>query len=137
MSKQSKKSQIKIGDIFSAITIVEVKTSEFRKVLGKCSCGTTRFFDYVSLLNGRIKSCGCKKAEFAASTNMTKYGTTNFNQSTQGREGIKAFWNTYKDTEAYKLREQKREKTLKEKYGDIRSTSQLPEVRQKQLEVYF
>lgn len=58
--------KIIVGDKFDRLTVIAL-TDSASYVIVKCSCGlkAKKLWVY-SLLDGRVKSCGCKKAEFLA-----------------------------------------------------------------------
>lgn len=55
-------------------------------VLCECSCGNTAVIQKVTVLNGKSKSCGCKKTELFTKTLMSKYGETTSNRAHNPRE---------------------------------------------------
>lgn len=64
---RSKKSSIKIGDVFGRLTIIEIKQqktkSGHKQYLCHCSCGAEKIVQDGNLRNGHTKSCGCLKQE--------------------------------------------------------------------------
>lgn len=55
-------------------------------VLCECSCGNTAVIQKVTVLNGKSKSCGCKKTELLNQTLINRYGETTSNRASNPRE---------------------------------------------------
>lgn len=75
----SKKSQIQSGTEFGELTVI--KFINQRKIECSCNCGVKTTVDYVSLLNGGAKSCGCSSLELRKATNLRLLGVEHYSQS--------------------------------------------------------
>lgn len=62
----SKKSQIEIGDTYHFLKVIGIP--ENRSVECRCVCNKVIIVDYVALLRGDSRSCGCKSTEFRQQT---------------------------------------------------------------------
>lgn len=63
---------VKVGDVFSRLTIIEVKkTTICSKVKVKCSCGKELYVSINHLNTGHTTSCGCFHLEQTANLNKT------------------------------------------------------------------
>lgn len=68
-----KRIEVKPGDIYGQITIVEESESgsKHRKFVGKCSCGVKKEFYLDNLKKGTSGSCGCSRGR-----NSSKYSNS-------------------------------------------------------------
>lgn len=83
----SKKSKLKIGDKFNSLCFVEFV--EKRSVKCKCTCSKEVVVDYVALLKGAVKSCGCQSATLRKATNLQKIGAEHYFHSKEFKEVTK------------------------------------------------
>lgn len=65
---------IKPGEVFNRITVIEILPSDKRHttVLGKCECGNLKSYRYSHLKSGNVKSCGCLMKEVARDMMINK-----------------------------------------------------------------
>lgn len=127
----SLRSRIKPGDNFG---LWEVKECSGRKILCRCTgCGKEKKVEYLGLLNGSSRSCGCQKMAFLTGTNQERYGTL---YSCLNEEVVKKKEKTclerygviYVGGIPESLKKQKQ--TMLERYG-VEKYAQLPENRKK------
>jgi hypothetical protein len=75
----SKRSQIQPNMRFGDLTTIEF--TNLRGIRCKCSCEKETVVDYVALLNGSVRSCGCKTLELRKNTNLELLGVEYYSQS--------------------------------------------------------
>jgi hypothetical protein len=90
---------LKAGSLAGRLTTLEDPkiVGKYRKVLCSCSCGMVKQIDYISLIKGRSRSCGCLSAELTKKT-FTTHGLR--------KHPIYAVWNVMRNrcnNPAYRL----------------------------------
>lgn len=89
MKKNSKRSQIKVGEIYGFWKVLE--NTPGRKINCQCTAcfETEKLVDYVYLLNGKSKSCGCESRNLYKETCLEKHGVANPSQAKFVRDKVK------------------------------------------------